>query len=211
MVDAVLVAPVRACREALAGALAVADVAVTAHVASSEQALAECALRPPDVVLLDFATDQPDRLVRAVTRVAPRTRWLGIGVGLSAEHARQVLLCAEAGMTGFVDADQSLADLVHGLGVVMAGEVCCSSRTGLLLVHGLQQRPRRGATTLPAGCRLTPKEQVIAELMAAGLTNRQIAARLVIGEATVKTHVHSVLAKLGLRHRAELVAQTSTG
>ncbi len=210
MVDAVLVAPVRVWREALGAALALADVVVTAHAGTLEDAVGESARCAPDLVLLDFAVDQPDRVVRSVSRVAPNARWLGTGVGVSAEHARQVLLCAEAGMTGFVDADQPLVELVHGLGVVMAGEAYCTPRTGLLLLHGLQQRPRLPPAPGPTGVRLTPKEQVIAELMTAGLTNRQIAARLVIGEATVKTHVRSVLSKLGLRGRAELVARPTT-
>lgn len=211
MVDAVLVAPVRVWREALGAALAMADVVVTAHAGTLEEVVGLVARRAPDLVLLDFAVDQPDRVVRSVSRVAPNARWLGTGVGVCAEHARQVLLCAEAGMTGFVDADQPLVELVQGLGVVMSGEAYCTPRTGLLLLHGLQQRPRPPASVPgSAGSRLTPKEQVIAELMTAGLTNRQIAARLVIGEATVKTHVRSVLSKLGLRRRAELVARAST-
>ncbi|SDD29329.1 response regulator transcription factor [Auraticoccus monumenti] len=211
MVDAVLVAPVRVWREALGAALALTDVVVTAHAGTLEDAVGASARRAPDLVLLDFAVDQPDRVVRSVSRVAPNARWLGTGVGVSAEHARQVLLCAEAGMTGFVDADQPLVELVHGLGVVMSGEAYCTPRTGLLLLHGLQQRPRRPPVSAPGppASRLTPKEQVIAELMMVGLTNRQIAARLVIGEATVKTHVRSVLSKLGLRRRVELVARAS--
>ncbi|RCK69310.1 DNA-binding response regulator [Desertihabitans brevis] len=207
MVEVLLVTPVRMLRDALTAALtAKTERVVARHAGTADEALAQAVVHPPDLGLLDYAVGRPGDLVEALGRLVPRTRWIGLGIR-PVDHDDDVLRCAEAGMVGFVDSEQAFADLEQAVRVVLAGGACSSPRTSALLLRGLRRRPlpprvvRPGPDSRPA---LTPREQVVADLMSVGLTNRQIAARLVIGEATVKTHVHSVLAKLGLRCRAEL-------
>ncbi|WP_114560621.1 LuxR C-terminal-related transcriptional regulator [Desertihabitans aurantiacus] len=207
MVEVLLVTPVRMLRDALAAALtAKTDRVVVRHAGTADEALAQAVVHPPDLGLLDYAVGRPGDLVEALGRLVPRTRWIGLGIR-PVEHDADVLRCAEGGMVGFLDSEQAFADLEQAVRVVLSGGACSSPRTSALLLRGLRQRPLPPRVVRPEPDHrpaLTPREQVVADLMSVGLTNRQIAARLVIGEATVKTHVHSVLAKLGLRCRAEL-------
>lgn len=211
MIDVVVVAPVRAYRDALARAIdARPDVQVMGRAATGAEALACLTLRQPDVVLLDLAVPDVVPWLSAVRRTAPSTRVVAIGIGRGHDQCAAVLEAAEAGVFGFVDADQPLDDIVTTVQLAVKGQCSCSPRTASLLLQALQRRP--GRPTMPftrhtAGLDkrvLTPKEQIVAELAAHGLTNRQIAIRLVLGESTVKTHVHSILAKLELRSRDEI-------
>ncbi|GGK63371.1 LuxR C-terminal-related transcriptional regulator [Ornithinimicrobium pekingense] len=208
-IDVVLVAPVRAYRDALATAMSAdQEVSVVAHAGSGAEALACVTPCQPAVALLDFGVDDLVRLVPALRRTAPTMRLVCFGIGFEATQAEAVVRVAEAGVCGFVDADQPLSDVVTSVRLVVRGQSSCSPRIAALLLQALQRRPAPPAWPLAMANKtpaLTPREQVVAELAACGLTNRQIAARLVLGESTVKTHVHSILAKLGLRSRDEIV------
>jgi DNA-binding NarL/FixJ family response regulator len=113
-----------------------------------------------------------------------------------------------AGASGFLLKDAPPADLISAVRVVAAGDALLApSVTRRLIADFARQRP----ATAPAGGPalrlngLTPREQEVLELIARGLSNQEIAARLVLAEQTVKTHIGRVLAKLGLRDRAQAV------
>jgi two-component system nitrate/nitrite response regulator NarL len=210
MIDIVLIAPVRAYRDALAKVInAEPGCELIAHAASGTEALARVSPRRPAVALLDFSTDEVLPVLLALRRSTPTTRLLAIGIRTGYDQAETVVLAAESGVHGFVDADQPLTDVVRAIRLTVAGQSPCNPRIATLLLQALRRRPAPPPlphVPLAVGhSPLTPRERAVAELAGRGLTNRQIATRLVLGEATVKTHVHSILRKLGVDRRDQIV------
>lgn len=209
MIDLVLIAPVRAYRDALAAVItAELGLQLLTHASSSDEALARVSPRTPAVALLDMGTEQALGGLTVLQRSAPSTRLIGIGVGTGPDQAEVVVRAAEFGISGFVDADQPLGDLVGAIHLAVRGQSSCSPRIAAFLLQALQRRP--GPPQLPAppsadGPGLTPRERVVAELAALGMTNRQIAGRLVLGESTVKSHIHSILRKLKVERRDQIL------
>jgi DNA-binding NarL/FixJ family response regulator len=112
-----------------------------------------------------------------------------------------------AGASGFLLKDAPPADLIAAVRVVAAGEALLApSVTRRLIADFARQRPapRRGAPALRLNA-LTPRETEVLELIARGLSNAEIAGKLVLAEQTVKTHIGRVLHKLDLRDRAQAV------
>lgn len=215
MIDVVLIAPVRAYRDAVATAMTVdPELRVVGQAGSGVEALACLAPPLPTVALLDFGIDDVVAVLASLRRTAPTTRLIAVGIGPSPAHAEAVVRAAEAGVTGFLDSDQPLSDVVDAVRLAVRGESSCSPRIAALILQALQRRPtppampRGSRTSGPVGPRLTPRESLVADLAARGLTNRQIASRLMVCESTVKTHMHSALAKLGLTSRADLAVTT---
>lgn len=209
MIDLVLIAPVRAYREALALAIdADPHLELLAGVASGPEALACMVPRQPTVALLDFSVDSVVPLMASLRRTAPTTRLVGIGISTGQGQSEAVVRGAEAGLAGFVDADQPLDDVLGAVRLAARGESPCSPRIAALLLQALQRRPEPPRMPHqmkgPTPARLTPRELVVAELAQRGLTNRQIASRLVLGESTVKSHVHAILRKLDLDSRGQI-------
>lgn len=213
MIDIVLVAPVRAYRDGIATALGrLPEIGSVPHGPSYHEAVAEIAPRQPAIALVDFAVRDLLATLFSVRRLSPLTRILGLGIECSRAHSESVVRAAEAGLSGFIDADQPMADVVASVQLALRGQSPCSPRIAALLLQSMQHRPTpppvpETTSSTSRHAALTPRELVVADLAAKGLTNRQIAARLVLGESTVKTHVHSILRKLGLDHRGEIAGQ----
>jgi DNA-binding NarL/FixJ family response regulator len=110
-----------------------------------------------------------------------------------------------AGASGFLLKDVRREDLAGAVRVVAAGEALLAPSITRRLIHEFARRPRSGIQALAGLDPLTPREREVLELMARGQSNAEIAADLVIGEQTVKTHVGNVLSKLGLRDRIHAV------
>jgi DNA-binding NarL/FixJ family response regulator len=208
VIQVVLIAPVRAYRDALAIAIrSERGFDLSADVSTGPEAMACMAPRQPTVALLDFSVDEVIPLMGSLRRTAPSTRLIGIGVCTSQRHGEAVVRGAEVGLAGFVDAEQPLDDILGAIRLAVRGESPCSPRIAALLLQALQRRPeppRMPGRASPMPTLLTPRELVVAELAQCGLTNRQIASRLVVGESTVKSHVHSILRKLGLDSRDQI-------
>ncbi|MGI5400309.1 LuxR C-terminal-related transcriptional regulator [Streptomyces sp. CA-135486] len=225
MIDLMLILPVRAYRDALVAVLeAEAGLRLVGQASTAAEALARLTPRQPTVALLDFGIAEVLPLLCALRRAAPATHLVGIGIGHGRHHAEAVVRAAEAGVAGFVDADQPLPDVVAAIRLAVRGESSCSPRIAALLLQAMRRRPAppvmsagpptSGPTPLPPGtaaAQLTPRERVVAELAARGLTNRQISSHLVVGESTVKTHIHAILRKLQLRRREEIVFSSDLG
>ncbi|GAA0461007.1 DNA-binding response regulator [Paractinoplanes deccanensis] len=110
-----------------------------------------------------------------------------------------------AGASGFLLKDASPEQLIDGVRTVARGEALIAPEVTRALIgrYGARLRPSDPAVT--AAAQLTPREREVLTLIAEGLSNSEIAARLVIGPETVKTYVSRILAKLGLRDRVQAV------
>ena len=208
--DIGLIAPVRAYRDALAAIIdSHLDLRLVAHGSSYAGAMSQLSAWQPAVMLVDFAVYDLVGVVSSLRQEMSTIRVLGFGIEPSRAHSEAVLRAAELGMVGFIDSDQPTEDLIDAVRLVLQGQSPCSPRIAALLLQAMQQRPALpllslGTETTGVITNLTPKERMVAELVSQSMTNRQIAARLVIEESTVKTHVHSILGKLGLVDRHQI-------
>ncbi|GAA4547943.1 response regulator transcription factor [Amycolatopsis samaneae] len=200
-VGLLVIAGVRFYRDGLAGVLAkLPDVRAVGTAADGAEGLAELRRAEPDIVLLDMALPDAARIAGAVLRVAPGTAVLALGVAET-----EVLACAEAGIAGYVARDGSLGDLVAAVRAAARGEAVCSPRISASLMRRVAALSHGGTSSRPPG-RLTRREREIVDLIAQGLINREIAARLGIELCTVKNHVHNILHKLGVTRRSDVAA-----
>ncbi|MGA5299628.1 response regulator [Nucisporomicrobium flavum] len=155
-----------------------------------------------DVVLMDIRMPRVDgiRATAEVVAGSPATRVIMLTTFDLDEH---VLDSLRAGASGFLVKDTPRAALVDAVRVVAAGEALLTPRaTRRLLAEFVRLDPRPGR---PAGDVLTPREVEVLAALAGGRSNAEIAADLVLSEHTVKTHVGSILTKLGLRDRVQAV------
>ncbi|MEY9927229.1 DNA-binding NarL/FixJ family response regulator [Catenulispora sp. GP43] len=203
----VLIADDQAMVRAGFGALLAAqpDIEVVGDAANGVQAVAEVAAHEPDVVLLDVRMPVMDGLeaVQHILAGAPeRPRVLML---TTFDLDDYVYAALRAGASGFLLKDAPAAELVHAVRVVAAGDALLApSVTRRLIADFAARRPadRPEPTTIST---LTPRELDVLRLVARGLSNQEIAAELVLAEQTVKTHVSRILAKTGLRDRAQAV------
>ena len=213
LIDVVVVAEVRLNRDGLARALDGADgLRVTATAIRCAELPTEALDGRSPVLVLDVPTPVPE--LRWVTAWLPRLRPIVLGVRDEAE----IISYAEAGAVGYLPCDGTIADLVGLIEAVARGELLCSPRVAHALIRQVATlAAHRAPAVLPPnpGSRrlngLTEREQEIVRLMAAGLSNREIAGRLFIAVATVKNHVHNVLDKLDVRSRADAAAWYQLG
>jgi DNA-binding NarL/FixJ family response regulator len=110
-----------------------------------------------------------------------------------------------AGASGFLLKDASAGDLVAAVRIVAAGEALLSPTVTRRLIEEFARQPRRDRSRPDQLASLTAREVEVTKLIARGLSNGEIADTLVLAEQTVKTHVGRILAKLGLRDRAQVV------
>jgi len=160
----------------------------------------------PEVVLMDVRMPVLDgieatRRIRAEGESAPR-----VIVLTTFDLDEYVFEALRAGASGFLLKDTPRAELLRAIDVVAAGEALLAPTATRRLVEDFARRraagPPRSADDLDV---LTARERDVLALMARGLSNGEIADHLVVGQATVKTHVGHVLTKLGLRDRVQAV------
>lgn len=181
------------------------DFTVVGSAAEGGQALRICLAERPDVVLMDVRMPGMDgieatRRLTADTDRGPRV--LILTVFDLDEHVYDAL---NAGASGFLLKDVSAEQLFEAVRIVAAGDALLAPSVTRRLIAQfakLQPRPDSGS---PAMRNLTARETEVLRLIAEGLSNPEIAARLVVGEETVKTHVSRLLNKLGLRDRTQAV------
>jgi two-component system, NarL family, nitrate/nitrite response regulator NarL len=197
-----VVADTRLFRDGLADTLRRSRVEVAGAAAAGEEALDCVRSLRPDVVLLDMARLGSADTLRALTAVVPTVKVVAVAIP---ETERHVIACAEAGIAGYVPHDGSISDLMATLDAVALGETLCSPRMAASLFRRVASLAAEREPETDA--RLTAREREIVELIADGLSNKQIAERLYVEVATVKNHVHNILKKLNVRRRGEAAAR----
>jgi DNA-binding NarL/FixJ family response regulator len=173
------------------------DIEVVATAADGAEAVAVCERHQPDVVLMDIRMPVMDG-IEATRRLTSRV--LVLTTFDLDEYVYDALI---AGASGFLLKDVPAERLFDAVRVIAAGEALLApSITRRLIGEFARQRPRPVPDALGE---LTPRETEVLRLIAEGLSNAEIAGRLVVSDETVKTHVSRVLFKLGLRDRTQAV------
>jgi DNA-binding NarL/FixJ family response regulator len=180
---------------------AAGGIAVVAEAENGEQAIEQARAHDPDVVLMDIRMPGMDG-IQATRQMANHKILILTTFGLD----DYIIEALRAGASGFLLKDAPLDELVRAIRTIAAGDAQLSPAvTKRLLTQVARRLPSAVHRDTRALAALTEREQEVLRLLAAGMTNAEIAAALVISEPTVKTHVSSVLQKLGLRDRVQAV------
>ena len=173
--------------------------------ADGAAAVALAASERPDVVLMDVRMPVMDGL-EATRRIAASGADAPKVVILTTfDLDDYVYEALRAGASGFLLKDAPRADLVAAIRVAAAGDALLAPSVTRRLIEAFAARPAAVAPSPSRLASLTPRERDILTLVARGRSNAEIASDLVVSEATVKTHVGHLLAKLGLRDRVQAV------
>jgi DNA-binding NarL/FixJ family response regulator len=178
------------------------DIEVVGGAADGEEAVRVCAEQSPDVVLMDVRMPVMDG-IEATRQIGPAgPRVLILTTFDLDEHVYDAL---GAGASGFLLKDTPAERLFDAVRVIAAGEALLAPAVTRRLI-GEFARLRPAPSARPHRlAELTPRETEVLRLVAEGLSNSEIAARLVVSDETVKTHVSRVLFKLDLRDRVQAV------
>jgi DNA-binding NarL/FixJ family response regulator len=180
------------------------DIEVVGEAENGAEAVALAERRAPDVILMDIRMPVLDG-VEATRRLAEAGASARILVLTTFDLDEYVHAAIRAGASGFLLKDVTPAKLIEAIRVVAAGDALLApSVTRRLLEQFATTLPQRDQSSA-ALSELTARETEVLRLLAAGLSNAEIAASLVVSEATVKTHISSLLRKLGLRDRVQAV------
>ena len=165
----------------------------------------------PDVVLMDVRMPVMDGLqaTREILSAADPERRPRVLMLTTFDLDDYVYEALRAGASGFLLKDATAAELVHAVRVVAVGDALLAPSVTRRLIADFARRPRErdgAGVSAPASLSvLTTRETEVLRLIAGGLSNTEISDALVIAEQTTKTHVGRILAKLGLRDRAQAV------
>jgi DNA-binding NarL/FixJ family response regulator len=181
------------------------DLSVSGEAGDGAEAVDQARRDPPDVVLMDIRMPGTDGIeaTRRIIAANPDIRVLVLTTFDLDEYAFGAL---RAGASGFLLKDVRPAELVHAIRTVASGDAVVSPRvTRRLLEEHARALPPPTASRYPQLERLTERERDVLAELAHGQSNSEIAATLFVSETTVKSHVGRILAKLGLRDRAQIV------
>jgi DNA-binding NarL/FixJ family response regulator len=189
----------RVVREGLASLLGLLpDIEVLGTASDGEEAIALVERLRPDVVLMDLRMPRCDG-VAATRRLRERGSPTHVVVLTTYADDRSVVEALRAGARGFLTKDAGAEEIERAIAAVVRGEAAIDPAVQHHLVDAVAGRPE-----LPDG--LTPREAEVLALIAQGLSNGEIAARLFVSEATVKSHVNHLFTKTGARDRAQAVS-----
>jgi DNA-binding NarL/FixJ family response regulator len=185
---------------------AAGDIDVVGEAEDGERAVAESARLRPDVVVMDIQMPNLDG-VAATRRIlalggGPAPRVLVVTTFDIDEYVYEAL---RAGASGFLLKNSPPEELVRAIHVVAAGDALLSPSVTRRLVEEFGRRAPAPVARPASVDELTGREMEVLILIARGLSNAEIAARLVVSPGTVKTHVARILMKLGLRDRVQAV------
>ncbi len=178
------------------------DFEVAGEAADGAEAVTLAGVLKPDVILMDLRMPGMDG-VTAIAELAKRGTSARVLVLTTYDTDSYVLPAIEAGATGYLLKDAPRAELLRAVRAAAAGQAVLSPAVASRLMSQVRTPgPGTGAVGEP----LSQRELEVLELVAAGTTNREIATRLFISEATVKTHLLHIYRKLGVPDRAAAVA-----
>jgi DNA-binding NarL/FixJ family response regulator len=181
------------------------DIVVTGEAADGEAAVRLALQLRPDVVLMDIRMPGVDGLT-ATRRIAGDERLANVKIVVltTFDLDEYVFEAIRSGANGFLVKDTEPAELLRAVRAVVAGDALLSPGVTRRLIEEFASRAKTPAG-VPAMEGLTDRERQVVALVAEGLTNDEIARRLIMSGATAKTHVSRSMIKLGARDRAQLV------
>ncbi len=181
------------------------DITVIGEAADGDEALRLAVQLRPDVVLMDIRMPGVDGLA-ATRRIADDDRLVTVKVVIltTFELDEYVFEAIRVGAAGFLVKDTEPAELLRAVRAVVAGGALLSPGVTRRLIAEFATRAKDPAAA-PSLAVLTDREREVVALVAAGLTNDEIAERLIMSGATAKTHVSRAMIKLGARDRTQLV------
>jgi DNA-binding NarL/FixJ family response regulator len=181
------------------------DLEVVGEAVDGQEAVDLARRAHPDVVLMDIRMPRLDgieatRLIVSSSEIEDPVKVL---ILTTFDLDDYVFRALRAGASGFLLKDLRREDLLHAVRVVAAGDALLAPSITRRLIEDFARRPQ--ASSSERIDVLTPREQEVLELIGRGFNNQEIGETLIVGEATVKTHVGRVLMKLGLRDRVHAV------
>jgi NarL family two-component system response regulator LiaR len=176
-----------------------ADISVVGEAGSGQEAVELAAHQVPDVVLMDLIMPDMDGVeaTRRVKQVSPRSQVVVLTSYYEDEHIFPAL---KAGALSYILKDLSAEDLAGAVRKAAAGEAVLHPRVAARVIRELQGK--RGETINPF-TELSERELEVLKLIADGMSNAEMAAKLVLSEKTVKGHVSNILSKLQLADRTQ--------
>ncbi|MFF8379576.1 response regulator [Streptomyces sp. NPDC015661] len=182
------------------------DLEVVGEAGDGEQAVALARELRPDVVLMDIRMPVLDGL-EATRRITGDARLEGVRVVIltTFDADDHVYGALRAGASGFLVKDTEPMELLHAVRVVARGDALISPAVTRRLIAEFAGLAGRQPDPSPRLNALTEREREVLGLVGAGLSNDEIAGRLVLSPATAKTHVSRIMTKLAVRDRAQLV------
>jgi two-component system, NarL family, response regulator LiaR len=175
------------------------DMEVVGEAADGQEALEKAEALNPDVTLMDLVMPRMDGLeaIRQIRRQNPDARILAL---TSFAQDRRVLQAIQAGALGFLLKDSSCDDLIRAIREVHLGSLSLQPALAVKVARELSRQTQRRDID-----ELTNRELEVLKLLAHGLTNQDIAEKLVLSEVTVNGHVSSILGKLRVGNRTQAV------
>lgn len=173
------------------------DLLLVGEAESGEAAIQRCAEAQPDVILMDMVLPMMDgaATTRAIRQQFPQVQVI---VLTSFKEGDLIKKALEAGAIGYLLKDVSADELARAIRAANSGRATLSPEAAQVLVETANQPPTPGLD-------LTEREREVLALMIEGLNNTQIAGRLTVSPSTIKSHVSSILSKLGVASRTEAV------
>jgi DNA-binding NarL/FixJ family response regulator len=174
---------------------------------TGREALSLCRRLQPDLVLMDVRMPEMDGLAatRAIKDECPQVRVIVVTMHENPDYLLEAL---KAGAAGYVLKDATQRVVVGAVRQVLRGESLLNAEVATRLLRRLAEASARPHEAPLA--QLTPREVEVLRLLAQGLTNREIAARLIVSVGTVKVHVERILAKLGVSDRTQAAVRAVT-
>jgi DNA-binding NarL/FixJ family response regulator len=181
-----------------------ASIEIVGQARTGREALERARRLKPDVVLMDVRMPDLDGIAATakLTAAVPEARVLML---TTFERDDYIFGALRAGASGFLLKRARPEELIAAVHTVAAGDSLLSPSVTRRVIDRMAQQPTPDLAGQAKLDELTPREREVLELVAGGLSNREIAAELVVEEATVRSHIRRILMKLGLRDRIQIV------
>ncbi|MCJ0869139.1 response regulator transcription factor [Streptomyces sp. AP-93] len=182
------------------------DLEVVAEAADGQAAVSACRALQPDVVLMDIRMPGTDGLEAArIIAADEQLATVKVIMLTTFDLDDYVYGALRAGATGFLVKDTEPEELLHAVRVAVRGDALISPSVTRRLIAEFANREQKRAKPDARLDGLTVREREVMQLVAAGCTNDEIAARLVLSPLTAKTHVSRIMSKIGARDRSQVV------